>query len=617
MKKGAGLEWDRARVSRLFRLSAVLTVALLVGWFLLLSFPAFLPRRIVWKTRLLFVLVMEGLYVVVSVIALLACPFLAGLVCRARLKGKSVPWAGRGLVLCATILAGLALMELATAAWKRHNALENPARAGSLARARDGHRQPLVLSARDIALPREFPESKAAGTIEIVVIGESSAAGVPYNHFGLSAAQLAAWSLSETFPKRTVHVEMIARGGHTLESQHQTMARLLRRRPDVVMIYCGHNEFSSRFSWWRKVGYYRDRVPTSFWETLVGGVERHSPLCGLMRQIADHCRIAIPPRPGERRALIDVPIYSSAEFVEILADFESRLERIVSYIEQIGAIPLLIIPPSNDSGFEPNRSYLPAGTPYAERQVFARDFQSARAVESAEPQLAITRYRTLLKWQPEFAEAHYRLARVLEGQRAWDEAYRHDVAARDFDGYPMRCPTVFQDAYRRVSSRHQCILIDAQSYFHAIGRHGLLDDRLFNDAMHPSLRGQIALAQAILQGLRDRRAFEWPGSTPAPTLDPRQVAKHFGLGPKQWEWLCAWGVNFYDVTAGAHYDTTARLEKRKAFQRALELIASRHDADANGLPNIGIPEAVPPVTPGTVFLGPSFAPPTSTHTSTR
>ena len=105
---------------------------------------------------------------------------------------------------------------------------------------------------------------------------------------------------------------------------------------------------------------------------------------------------------------------------------------------------------------------------------------------------------SFLARQPGFAETHYRLATLLRKAGEWDEAYRHFIAARDCDGYPMRCLTRFQEVYREVASRHDCIYIDGQSYFHAIGRNGLLDDELFQDAMHPSLRGQIALAQAVL-----------------------------------------------------------------------------------------------------------------------
>ncbi len=162
---------------------------------------------------------------------------------------------------------------------------------------------------------------------------------------------------------------------------------------------------------------------------------------------------------------------------------------------------MLVVPPSNDAGFDPNRSFLPAETTRDEREAFARDFLAARRSEDSQPARAIKLYRTLLDRQPGFAETHYRLGLLLDHAGAWDEAYRHYVAARDLDGLPMRCLSSFQQVYRDVAAKQQCILVDGQELFHAIGPHGLLDDHLFHDAMHPSLLGHIALAQGIVDAL--------------------------------------------------------------------------------------------------------------------
>src|SRR5262249_37644788 len=150
---------------------------------------------------------------------------------------------------------------------------------------------------------------------------------------------------------------------------------------------------------------------------------------------------------------------------------------------------------------------------------FAREFLAARRDEDLDPRKARDAYLELLARQPGFAEAHYRLARLLERAGQWDEAYRQDVAARAGAGYPIRRLPAFQDAYRDVAARHGCILVDGQALFHAVGRHGLLDEHLFHDGMHPSLRGQIALAQGVLHELRARGAFGWPKESPDPVID--------------------------------------------------------------------------------------------------
>ena len=52
----------------------------------------------------------------------------------------------------------------------------------------------------------------------------------------------------------------------------------------------------------------------------------------------------------------------------------------------------------------------------------------------------------------------------------------------------------------------------------ARSRHGILDNDLFHDNVHPNLRGQVTLAEPVLSGLKARSAFGWPKSTPAPVL---------------------------------------------------------------------------------------------------
>ncbi len=120
----------------------------------------------------------------------------------------------------------------------------------------------------------------------------------------------------------------------------------------------------------------------------------------------------------------------------------------------------------------------------------------------------------MIERQPEFAEIHFRLARLLEQAGALQEAYREYILARDLDGHPTRCPTAFQDVYRSLAPRYGAILVDGQAVFHARHPHGLLDDYLFNDGMHPSLEGQVALAEAVLAGLKEHHALGWPASCP-------------------------------------------------------------------------------------------------------
>ena len=107
-------------------------------------------------------------------------------------------------------------------------------------------------------------------------------------------------------------------------------------------------------------------------------------------------------------------MFTPSEYQEILADFGRRLDAITAYCEQIGTLPILVIPPANESGFEPNRSVLPESVTQAQRQAITLRYQEARDLEAEDPEQSIALYRSLLETAPELAEAHFRLARLLQ-----------------------------------------------------------------------------------------------------------------------------------------------------------------------------------------------------------
>jgi hypothetical protein len=576
-------------MARLIGLAAVASGLIVAGLLLLALVHDRLPGQTVWQTKLQVLRAVEVTYLTLLAAALAATPLLGVGFIRARRRGIARPHLARLLLFGVAVLVGAGLGELGASYIQPH--LEA---AGILALPPPAKRaEPFALprTSPELALPQ--PPPRAAGdALRLVVIGESSAAGVPFNLFGLSIGSLVAWQLEEALPGRQIELFNLADSGETLERQHRRLAAL-NRRPDALIVYCGHNEFSSRMPWSREVPHYMDGPAQPLFDRLVAEVERISPFCGLIRQSVDTCRIAIPPPRGGYRVLVDQPAYTPAEYARLLTDFRTRLESIVAWAEAVAAVPVLIIPPANDAGFEPNRSFLRADARQAERDAFARRFVAARRLESTDSVEALKRYGVLVDRHPEFAETHFRLARLLEASGVWDEAYRHDVAARDGDGLPMRCPTAFQEAYRAVAARHRVILIDGQAYFRRLGRHRLLGDDLFMDAMHPSLRGQLALAQAVLQGLHARRALGWPEAADPPVLDPARCAARFGLGPNAWEKLCRWGAMVYDLLSSGPHDPSARRARREEYQAAAERIARGTAPEALGLPNVGIPAVVP------------------------
>jgi hypothetical protein len=317
-----------------------------------------------------------------------------------------------------------------------------------------------------------------------------------------------------------------------------------------------------------------------------------SPLCRLVYETTSKNRLGGKPTPVEHPRLIDPPAFTPSEFAGVLNDFQRRLEAIVAYTERIGAVPILVIPASNESGYEPNRNVLPDHLTHADRDELTARFEGARALEGSDPARATKLYGEITTRWPELAEAHFRLGRLLESSGDWTEARRHYLAAKEHDGFPIRVLDGFQDAYRDVAKRHGCILIDGPKVFKAVSPHGIVGDDLLHDAHHPTALGHATLAQAVVRALQDRREFGWPADFSQPvTIDLADCLAHFAIDVKVWDGVCAYSATFYRDLANLRSDPSERKAKQNAYEAVRPKLEAGVPPEQLGIPGIGL---VPP-----------------------
>ena len=172
-----------------------------------------------------------------------------------------------------------------------------------------------------------------------------------------------------------------------------------------------------------------------------------------------------------------------------------------------------------------------------------------------------------------------------------DDAYRHFISARLRRVIRGAARRPFKMPIAWVAARHACILIDGQAYFHKIGRQHQLDDDLFQDIMHPSLRGFIAVTGCRTG--RGAHAFGWPRDVAAPVIDPARLAAHFGLDQETWKHICIWQKGFNELVAPLRYESEMRLRKRDEGLAAAERLTAAARPESLELPNVGIPKVVP------------------------
>jgi hypothetical protein len=497
----------------------------------------------------------------------------------------------RLLLLCVSTILSLAVFEAGAALWraKLHQSPELTSSIGP-------HAASEVSGDSQV---RPGLDGQTAGSLDaarpmrILVIGESSGRGEPY-HPWLSVAQIVAWRLEKIFPDRSIEVDMWATGGAILETMHKKLTGL-DYRPDALMVYVGHNEFQGRYAWMREVHHYLDVDPVlsrARRHPAVNSFLRVSPLYQLLHETREHQRLdAMPPRLITRK-LVDRPLCTDAEVKAIAEDFRQRLDSIARFCESLGTLPIFVIPPCNDAGWEPSRSVLAPATPRAERAAFAKEVMNARALEVTDRTAALRTYRELVQRHPEFAETHYRLGRLLEQSGAWAEAKDHYIQARELDGMPMRCAEPLRAVYRLVAGSHpSALLVDGPKVLESKSRYGITDGNLFHDAQHPNLEGYVALAENLLIQLRARNAFGWPDGKPVPAIDALSCARHFDLSAARWAELCKRDRGFFRAAAYIRFEPKLRNELAEQYRRAGDSIRNGVSPALAGIPGWPLPPA--------------------------
>jgi hypothetical protein len=600
-----------SRATRWIALAIVITIVLGCGWFIaswLQDGIAYLDtsegRAKKREAAVAFLDALRAIYVTVVFIVLpCAAVILAVAAVRSRghLRENAIrSWRERTvtarLLLCSVSLeASVLLLEAGAAVWRDwlHRSPQLSTAVPPLNRNHGSERA--TTDEETPRLPTVFSTQKnrppaSASPLKILVIGESSARGEPYSPW-VSVGQIVGWRLERVLPIRQVEVDNWAKGGAILEDMHKRLGGLTYR-PDVLVVYVGHNEFQRRFAWMRDVAYYVDddfltataHLPSASW------LDRFSPLCRLIDETKEHERIdTIPPRKVTRE-LVDRPACTAAETAAIVADFRERLAAIVTYCEALGTLPILVIPPGNDAGYDPSRSILAPDTPDSERVRFAHAFARARALEERDPAEAIREFRTLSAQHPEFAETHFRLARLLAQTGAWEEAQSHYVLARECDAMPLRCPESLRQVYRDLAALHpRALLVDGPKVLEKKSRHGIVGDRFFHDAQHPNLAGYAALAEEILKQLRARHAFGYPQSSPVPIIDAESCARNFQIDAPRWAEISRREIWFFHATAYIRYDPKFRIARAGDYERAAALIRSGVDPAQAGMPGWALP----------------------------
>lgn len=384
--------------------------------------------------------------------------------------------------------------------------------------------------ARRVRWPQEFLAVKPANGFRVFVVGESSAAGVPYD-VGHAFSAFLQMRLQAELPSLAVEVVNAAVPGYGSRRMLPIVEDIARHEPDLLILYAGHNEFAEPRYYAHLVG--MDPRLFRAWEALAS--TRLYALAARLPVIG----VDVEPKPPRFDfESLDNPLQMFAVRTKHLeGDYPTDRERawaeqhyrfnvetMTDVMRAAGARVMLVSIGQNFADWPPGGSAHRDGLDTAGAARWDTEVADGdRLAASGDCPAALAAYERALAIDDAHAGLHYRIATCARGLERWDRARDEYRRASDLDRMPHGAPTRFNEVLREVAASHGAIFVDAAAMLEQASPHGLVGDDQFVDLVHPNLAANERIAATIADAMRaagiPRPASQWTGANPVPPVD--------------------------------------------------------------------------------------------------
>ena len=422
-------------------------------------------------------------------------------------------------------------------------------------------RQELVLT-----IPRGLPASPE-NELHVVAIGGSSMLGHPYEpKYGM--AEVAAWRLRQLYPDRNVRVSNLAIGGLNLREAIDRLHQL-QLRPDLLLVYSGHNEF------FRDLEDAERTAESPF--RILDPLLMKSPTFVMTYRLLSH-RAAVKDLKKDlakninqsgstliRDHIVPVSIYQ-----ERLVRFRTQLEQLSLYCRREKIATIWFVPAGNEADWDPNRSSLSTFHSANVEKQFQSWYRKAKRLETdGEFEAAVSVYQRGLQSEPDLAEFHFRLGQCLLKLDRDEEAALHLKRALDSDGHPIRANSDYRSIIADVARQFEVPLIDSPSLLRKHSKRAILNRTLFHDNVHPTLKTLFLLGTAACQKIETDSQLQSQLGKPKALAAPdfEQSLADAGITADDLSLACAriaFGIRWL---TRCRFDAEWRLRQAERFQR--------------------------------------------------
>ena len=347
-----------------------------------------------------------------------------------------------------------------------------------------------------------FPVQKRPGELRVFVQGGSSAAGFPFYRGGAFSRMLEQ-RLQQTLPDRPVEVVNTAMAAVNSFTLLDLAGEILDERPDVVLIYAGHNEYygalgaASAETAGRArplVRAYLALVPFRTVQLVRNAFAALRPSPSAPAGAGESGGTLMARMVGEQQVPLGGEIYRAG-----LEQFADNLGRLLAKYEQAGVPVYLGTLVANERDHRPFLTVFQDGTDEAAWQ--AEIDRGLAAGKGGDFGASVAAFEAATRRDTLAADGFFFLGRAYEAAGRQAEARAAYAAASDRDALRFRAPSAFNGVIRALAARHGAHVVEVQEAFHEHAGGEAVGRSLMLEHLHPTLDGYAVMADAFYDAL--------------------------------------------------------------------------------------------------------------------
>jgi len=309
-----------------------------------------------------------------------------------------------------------------------------------------------------------FDAVKKPGTFRVFVLGESSAAGFPYEPTG-SYSRYIRDRLQLVYPKQNIEVVNVSMAAINSIVIKDMLPEILKQDPDLILLYVGHNEYYGVFGAASQSLFAGNKTMVSAMLYL-----NEFKTVQLLRNMFNTVSFWFKGKGKDNGATLmarmasnNLVPYKSKLYQAGLTQFEGELSDIIQMIKEKN-VPLIMGTLTSNLKDQP-------------------PFISINEKES------------------ESADNYYKLAQESLKNGNAVEAKKLFIKAKELDALRFRAPEEMNDIIKELAGRNQIPLVDFESAFNNESENDIVGNNLMVDHLHPTLHGYQIFGKLFFEAM--------------------------------------------------------------------------------------------------------------------